>query len=369
MVKKKTNAYFAQEVYDLVGDEYIFLEEYVGAKIKIKCKHNACGYKYYVTPTNFLTGKRCPNCCGTPKKKEEDFINEVYNLTKGEYEFLEKYIDRSTKIMCRHNVCGFEWKIKPGNFFSGRRCPQCSRPNYYRNTKQFKQEVHDLVGNKYRVLGDYINAQTKIKMTHIDCGFEWGILPQHFLNGVRCPKCMGVLKKNTKQFNQEILSLVGDEYIFLEDYINNSTKITCRHNKCSHEWEVTPANFLSGRRCPQCNESKGEEKIRLYLENKNIKHIKEYSFSNLLGLGGVPLRFDFAIFDTRYNLKLLIEYDGEFHFEKRYEGDGFEDIQIHDNRKNQYCRNNNIPLLRIPYWEFDNVENILEKWLDDYSLL
>ena len=37
--------------------------------------------------------------------------------------------------------------------------------------------------------------------------------------------------------------------------------------------------------------------------------------------------------------------------------------QRNDNIKNQYCKDNNIKLVRIPYWEFDNIENILEKEL------
>ena len=31
--------------------------------------------------------------------------------------------------------------------------------------------------------------------------------------------------------------------------------------------------------------------------------------------------------------------------------------------KNEYCKNNDIELLRIPYYEFDNIENILENRL------
>ena len=61
-----------------------------------------------------------------------------------------------------------------------------------------------------------------------------------------------------------------------------------------------------------------------------------------------------------YNL--LIEYDGRQHFEiSEYFGgyEGFINTKIRDTIKNIYCRNNNIDLLRIPYWEFDNIENIL----------
>jgi len=60
---------------------------------------------------------------------------------------------------------------------------------------------------------------------------------------------------------------------------------------------------------------------------------------------------------------MLIEYDGEFHFKKFYEDDGFETLQIHDKMKDEYCKNNNIPLLRIPYWDYDKIEEIVRKTL------
>ena len=34
-----------------------------------------------------------------------------------------------------------------------------------------------------------------------------------------------------------------------------------------------------------------------------------------------------------------------------------------DNIKTEYCKNNNIKLLRIPYYDFNNIEKILEKIL------
>ena len=88
-------------------------------------------------------------------------------------------------------------------------------------------------------------------------------------------------------------------------------------------------------------------------------------FFNLVSDLGNPLRFDFAIFDNN-KLILLIEYDGEQHF-KWLKGwqtkEEFEKLQYHDQLKNTYCKNNNIPLLRIPYYDFDNIDDILCKYL------
>lgn len=63
-----------------------------------------------------------------------------------------------------------------------------------------------------------------------------------------------------------------------------------------------------------------------------------------------PLRFDFAIIDEEKNLIKLIEYDGSQHFKPSEQFGGqkaFEDLQQRDKLKNDYCKINNINLLRI----------------------
>ena len=74
------------------------------------------------------------------------------------------------------------------------------------------------------------------------------------------------------------------------------------------------------------------------------------------------LPFDFYIPD----LNITIEYDGRQHYEIiDYFGglDGFIDTKIRDTIKTIYCKENNIKLIRIPYWDFDKIEKILEKEL------
>ena len=81
------------------------------------------------------------------------------------------------------------------------------------------------------------------------------------------------------------------------------------------------------------------------------------------------LRFDFAVFNEDDTIKCLIEYDGIQHFqpinfwgnEYSYTQLRFETLQRYDKRKNDYCKNNGIKLIRIPYTEFENIEDILEK--------
>jgi len=255
----------------------------------------------------------------------------------------------------------------------GNRCPHCVG-SIKKTTEEFKDEIFNLFGNEYEILEDYQNSKVKILVRHNICNFEYRVLPNNILKNHKCPKCMNRLTKTTEQFIEEVVNLTGNEYKVLGNYINSKTKILMRHNICNYEYSIIPSNFLRGRRCPFCNESKGEKKIRNFLEDNNILEKynsddlcfqPQYKFYDLLSDRSNPLKFDFVIL-LENNIQVLIEYDGIQHF-KWIEGmmtkDDFETIQYHDKLKNEYCNNKHIKLLRIPYWDFDNIEEILEKEL------
>ena len=73
-----------------------------------------------------------------------------------------------------------------------------------------------------------------------------------------------------------------------------------------------------------------------------------------------PLPFDFYLPDHN----LIIEFDGQQHYEPKFGKESFAITQKHDEIKNQYCKNNNINLLRVPYFEGHNIENIISKQLN-----
>jgi len=151
----------------------------------------------------------------------------------------------------------------------------------------------------------------------------------------------------------------------LGEYQGAQKQTLIKHKICGHEWLITPDNFLRGRRCPVCAKSKGEQAIKYWLEENNIGFISEYDkFIDLLSDKGNPLRFDFIVFKDKGKLKIkmLIEYDGIQHYkwQKGWQTkESFKTLQYHDELKNQYCKNNNIKLLRIPYWDYENIEEIL----------
>lgn len=121
-----------------------------------------------------------------------------------------------------------------------------------------------------------------------------------------------------------------------------------------------------------CLVSKGEFAIRSFLEKNNINFKREYSFPDLISPYSTrPLRFDFAIFTKNNLFYCLIEFDGRQHFtgpDTNYWGhstDTLEMIQKKDNLKNQYCKTNNIKLIRIKYAQLIHIDSILTKELKE----
>jgi Zn ribbon nucleic-acid-binding protein len=297
------------------------------------------------------------------KKTHEEFIEEVYKQVGYTYDVLGKYEKSIEKITFIHHECNNTFSMKPRNFLQGNRCPNCFKRNKKKTHEEFVREVYDLIGNEYTVIGKYTYTKIKLKIRHNYCTHEWMVTPHNFLRGTRCPKCFGKNKSTTDEFKKKVFEMYGDEYEVLSEYVNNSTHISMKHTICNHTYKVLPSNFLRERRCPQCTESKGERKVREYLNKNLIVFKQQFEFEGLIGVGGNNLRFDFAIFNEFDKLICLIEYDGEFHYKKFYEDQSFEVIQIHDNRKNKYCEERKIPLLRIPFWEINNIERILDEFL------
>lgn len=101
--------------------------------------------------------------------------------------------------------------------------------------------------------------------------------------------------------------------------------------------------------CGCYHRSIGATNILTCLTENNIDFIEEYVFSDL-----PKSRFDFAIIKDG-KVVHLIEFDGEQHYKNVEKWGGLELQQTRDRIKNEYALSHNIPLVRIPYWERDNI--------------
>jgi len=221
-----------------------------------------------------------------------------------------------------------------------------------------------LLGKNYTVIGKYKGCATPILIKHDKCGFKYKTTLNNIRRcGGRCPVCFESHKINTKIFKERVKKITGSEYTVLGKYKTSLTKIKIRHNKCGKVYKVKPNAFTNGNRCPKCSLngfSKGEKKINDFLNENNIEKKWQYRFENCKKTR--PLPFDFKI----KNKPIVIEYNGEQHYEPvEYFGgkEKFQKQQKNDNIKKQYCKENNIKLIEIPYWEKDNIEEILEEEL------
>lgn len=160
-----------------------------------------------------------------------------------------------------------------------------------------------------------------------------------------------------------IESVDGNEWINQNDYKTLSERnLQIRCGQCGEQYVASLGNYIykNQTRCNRCSgkESYGEYIINKCLQSYNINFIFQAYFDDCYDIFVLP--FDFYLPD--YNL--VIEYDGLQHYEPKFGEESFKKTLLHDGMKNNYCRWNNIDLLRIPYWERDNIEEILIKKLN-----
>lgn len=120
--------------------------------------------------------------------------------------------------------------------------------------------------------------------------------------------------------------------------------------ECGNTTNVLSSNLVTGnsQSCGLCgNNSHGNIKIAALLTSANIPYEREKCFKDCKDTSQLP--FDFFV-----NNSYLIEYDGRQHFNKNtfYYN---EKIPIHDHIKSQWCIENNIPLIRIPYTHYNDL--------------
>ena len=92
-----------------------------------------------------------------------------------------------------------------------------------------------------------------------------------------------LMKRTPESFIEDVQYAVGDEYTFIDTYVNEKTRLTVRHNKCGRVYSVAPRYFLTkGNRCMSCARIAQGKRQRMTPEmfftrceeaNPNVKHV------------------------------------------------------------------------------------------------
>lgn len=107
--------------------------------------------------------------------------------------------------------------------------------------------------------------------------------------------------------------------------------------------------------CGCAKESAGELKICSILEEYDINFQKQYRVKNEQN---EVMIFDFAIFNDKNEIIKCIEYNGLQHYQPvEYFGgeEVFEQQQVRDARKTEYCNAHEIILQWVPYYDYDSI--------------
>lgn len=379
MRKKKTTEEFKKEVYDLVGDEYSVLGEYFGANTHVLMKHNTCNHEWNIKPSNFLSGRRCPEC-----------NHPTYNINKAKKLFKKvgftllatKYtgiFDSMPYICDSHPDLGIQYASLTGINQGHTNCPKCRyektansqrtdrsiiiqdfknaglilQPNFIYN------EMHDVlpcICEKHKNLGIQYISYNNIKYGHqkgcIRCGYER----------------LGNNKRMSDDNIKELVESLDLEFVSVIKDRKTKVKVICPKHREQGVQIKTLDKLKLGQGCKYCNYSHGERRIEKYLQMNNITNIPQKSFNGLLGMGKGNLSYDFYL----PNNNLLVEFQGEQHehyckwFHKTIE-DFYIQVE-HDKRKRDYAISSNIKLLTIWYYDYNNIETILDRELQALSI-
>lgn len=123
-----------------------------------------------------------------------------------------------------------------------------------KTNEEFLEEVSKKTGNEYTFLEEYIDRKTSITVQHNPCGHVFTISPNGFLtHGPGCRKCSKVLKYTDDEYKELIYETRGDEYEVLGSYVSAMEKIEVRHNPCGSQYFIRPSDFKSGVGCNKCS--------------------------------------------------------------------------------------------------------------------
>ncbi len=173
-------------------------------------------------------------------------------------------------------------------------------------------------------------------------------------NSKGCPNCTTALNK--------LIDLTGQKFghwtVLSKGQVKGCHIMWLCECDCENhtQREVDGWALKSGKStsCGCSHFSKGEEKIKEILLKNNISFETEKIFYTCKTSENNYGRFDFYI-----NNKYCIEFDGEQHFKLVNNGwnnpEKLAKTKERDEIKNQWCKDNNIPLIRIPYTHLNNL--------------
>ena len=237
--------------------------------------------------------------------KEKGYIilsdNIIYKNNKQKIDFIDKdgfLYNVSYNNLCKTKILDKYGKLNPYHIYN---------LNNFIKINKLKIKFADK---------DFLGTKQKVKFI-CSCGNEFYTTVNEFLynNKNCCNECSKKEKWNINKINKYLkdndinLTLLSSVYINIDELLD--WKCKCR-KVFKRSWKHIKDGFTQ---CKDCS-NKSKSSLEKYVENELIKHkinySTQYKFDDCKNIK--ILSFDFAIFDNKEEISLLIEVDGIQHF-------------------------------------------------------
>jgi len=346
--------------------------------ITVECNHN---HQFETTFDAIKKGNTdCPYCKGTklPKKYwNKQTAQKWLDNNKVKYNIIEFVYDDTKNnmvyIKCdnpNHKPYWTSW----AHIVGGNRCKQCYYENSNKKDWTLSRAKQLLKSFGYNMLDEsfYISSHNRIP-----CIDKFGVIYMisiHYLLRGRTgfslwkgnPYVVHNINLYCKLFrpDYEFISqkYYGNKQIHKWKYIGEFYK----QQPFEREFEMTFSKFInSGCRHPRLTMSQLEIEAEKVMDKFHINYETQKTFEGCTYK--IKLRYDFYL--TDYNI--CLEMDGRQH-ELPVEAWGgeksLEETKKKDKIKNEYCKKNNIGLIRIPYNKINHIQDIILQELQALSI-
>lgn len=313
------------------------------------------------------------------QQSQEQIISRFQLAHNSRYDYSKVvYKNRKTPVIIICDKHG-EFQQRPDMHYEGKGCQRCAvesrrkpvKNRFIRfiNTLKEKQPKEFVDGFDF---SDAVFVDQKTLIRNVKClrtNTVSDLWPNPILKGLCCASCKGAkLLKKQEHFLENCKKVHGNRYDYSKVvYVKTDIPviIICKYHGEFLQRPHCHANDRGdGNGCPVCCASKGESKIEMFLKQHNIEHI----FEHKVKIGKFFHWYDFYL--PKNNL--IIEFHGLQHYQLTPfwgKGGGKAALKLRqerDKNKEQWCKDNNVNLVVIPYSQLGKIDEVLEAALLTY---
>lgn len=330
------------------------------------------GHSWKTAVKTRTKGNGCPYCSN---KKVLEGFNDLFTTNPElikEWDYEKNSIDPNKIVFGSEkkafwicSKCGNKWEAVIYSRINGRGCPKCGRDEANLNRLKTYADRNSFVENYPDLVKEIDFDKTNIDLSIISSssnrkiwwkcnkGHSWKTsIVSRTNNKSNCPYCNN--QKILKGFND--LATKNPQLAKEWDYTKNSSLTpfdVAPHGKqsvwwkceiCGNSWKSTINNRANGRGCPNCSQSGTsfiEQALYYYVKQIYSDAKNRYKYNNKTELDiYVP------------SIKTAIEYDGSYYH-------SLKNSELRDNKKDLFCKENGIKLIRLREKPLKHTENAL----------